>query len=405
MTKVAYLDCPTGLAGDMCLGALVDAGVPLEYLIEQLQRLGLADEYQLSVEKVQRQGQAATKVHVQLTSVPSSHGHRHLPQIESLIQSADFAERVELWSLKIFRTLAIAEGAVHGIAPEKVHFHEVGATDALVDIVGTCLGLDYLGIERLYCSALPTGSGTVTAAHGRLSVPVPAVLHLFQSRQVPIYDNGIQSELVTPTGAAIAVSLVESFGTIPAMNLEKIGLGAGSKNFLMPNILRLWLGTCNRNPTSNGAKSETIVALETQLDDLNPQVLGYLFEILYKNGAAEVFTQAIGMKKSRPGILLTVLCHPTEQQRCQDIIFRETTTLGIRVLPQQRFILDRTWESVDTLYGSVRIKLAYSPEKVLLNLQPEFEDCANLARRSGHPWQRIHQAAIASWHNQERPSS
>ena len=252
MTKIAYLDCVTGIAGDMCLGALVDSGVPLEYLTEQLKELKIDHEYELSQEKVQRNGQQATKVHVNLLK-DDDHDHdhhhhhhhtpaRHLPKIESMIQQANLPSRVTEWSLDIFRRLAVAEGAVHGVKAEKVHFHEVGATDAIVDIVGTCLGLDYLDIQTLYCSALPTGGGTVWAAHGRLPVPVPAVLKLWESRQVPIYSNKIDKELVTPTGAAIAVTLVKSFGQPPNMVLEKVGLGAGSQDLSIPNILRLWIG-------------------------------------------------------------------------------------------------------------------------------------------------------------------
>ncbi|MEL4893838.1 nickel pincer cofactor biosynthesis protein LarC [Crocosphaera sp. Alani8] len=248
MTKIAYLDCVTGIAGDMCLAALVDSGVPLEYLIEQLKGLNIDHEYNLSQEKVQRNGQQATKVHVQLLK-DDNHDHhhhhtsaRHLPEIETIIQQANLPSRATQWSLDVFRRLAVAEGAVHGVSPEKVHFHEVGATDAIVDIVGTCVGLDYLDIEGLYCSALPTGGGTVRAAHGRLPVPVPAVLKLWESRQVPIYSNNIEKELVTPTGAAIAVTLVKSFGQPPKMVLEKVGLGAGSKDLPIPNILRLWIG-------------------------------------------------------------------------------------------------------------------------------------------------------------------
>ncbi|EAZ88664.1 nickel pincer cofactor biosynthesis protein LarC [Crocosphaera chwakensis] len=249
MTKIAYLDCVTGIAGNMFLGALVDSGVPLEYLIEQLKGLNIDHEYELSQEKVQRKGQQATKVHVELLIEDShkSHHHHHtparyLPEIESMIQQANLPSRVTQWSLDIFRRLAVAESAVHGVKPEKVHFHEVGATDAIVDIVGTCLGLDYLDIDELYCSALPTGGGTVWAAHGRLPVPVPAVLKLWESRQVPIYSNNIEKELVTPTGAAIAVTLVKSFGQPPNMILEKVGLGAGSQDLSLPNILRLWIG-------------------------------------------------------------------------------------------------------------------------------------------------------------------
>ncbi|MGB8698365.1 MAG: nickel pincer cofactor biosynthesis protein LarC, partial [Thermosynechococcaceae cyanobacterium] len=339
MAKIAYFECPTGIAGNMCLGALLDAGVPLAHLQTTLEALGLSHEYAIQVETVQRQGQRATYVQVQLHPTPTAqggHSHRHLPQILALIQGSTLPERVKGWSGQIFQTLAIAEGAVHGIPPEAVHFHEVGATDAIVDIVGTCIGLDWLGMEQVYCSALPTGGGTVRAAHGLLPVPAPAVLQLFASRQVPLYDNGIQRELVTPTGAAIAVALATSFGPPPAMQLQGIGLGAGSAELSLPNVLRLWIG---QTETSVAAQSETVVLLETQLDDLSPQVVGYLYDTLFAAGALEVFTQAIGMKKSRPGLLLSVLCQPEQLGACEAILFRETTTLGIRRTVQQRTVL------------------------------------------------------------------
>ena len=239
MSMIAYVECPTGLAGDMCLGALLDVGVPLEYLQKQLSKLNLSDRYTLSRRTVDRQGQRATLAEV---TTSESHHHRHLSEIKTLIQGAQLPSEVERQSLEIFTTLAIAEGVVHGRSPESVHFHEVGAMDAIVDIVGTCLGLDWLGIEQLYCSAFPTGGGTVKAAHGELSVPVPAVLQLWSQRQVPVYSNGIQMELVTPTGAAIAVSLAKSFGNPPAMILHKIGLGAGQADLRLPNAVRLWIG-------------------------------------------------------------------------------------------------------------------------------------------------------------------
>lgn len=402
MSKCAYLECPTGIAGDMCLGALVDAGVPWQYLIDSLQGLGIEQEYQLRAEKVQRQGQIATKVYVDLLNnkLASEHHHhhhhsaRHLPEIEQIIKSADLPPRATAWSLEIFQNLAIAEGAVHGIEPEKVHFHEVGATDAIVDIVGTCLGLDWLGIEQLHCSALPTGGGTVKAAHGILPVPAPAVLKLLESRQVPVYSNNITKELVTPTGAAIAVTLATSFGSPPAMNLEKIGLGAGSSDLPIPNILRLWLG---ETESTSSYKQETIAVLETQIDDLNPQAIAYTLEQLLTAGALDVFTKSIGMKKSRTGILLTVICPPAKVPICQQIIFRETTTLGIRQQIQTRSILEREIQSVETAYGVVRVKVA-SHEQEVINVQPEYEDCAMIARKHNLSWHKIHQMAKDAWH-------
>lgn len=403
MGLIAYFDCPTGIAGDMYLGALVDAGVPLEYLKSQLARLGLDKEFTLREEAVQKQGQAGTKVHVELSSPHAHYAHRHLPDIQQLIQNAQFPAQVQEWSLNIFQQMALAEGAVHGISPDKVHFHEVGATDAIVDIVGTCLGLDYLGVEACYWSALPTGSGTVWAAHGQLPVPVPAVLKLCEAGQVPLFDNGLSGELVTPTGAAIAVTLAKQFGARPAMSLKTVGLGAGTNDFTIPNLLRVWLGEA-LTPTSTTeelwGQQETILTLQTQLDDLHPQAIGYLFDKLYEQGAIEVFTQAIGMKKSRPGILLTVLCHPEQQASCQHCLFQETTTLGIRVQPQSRYALEREWQAVSLPAGEVRIKLGLvteAQESRVVNAHPEFEDCVALAEKSQQPWQSIHQQAIAAW--------
>jgi pyridinium-3,5-bisthiocarboxylic acid mononucleotide nickel chelatase len=420
--QVAYFDCPTGIAGDMCLAALIDAGLPIDYLLDQLQRLGISAEYRFTTSQVQHHGQTATHVNVELLAAHDHHhhdhgsnhdhghphGHHHHPQavdkeqhyhspqrnlpiITELIDRANLPPRVTQWSKEVFRQLAIAEGLVHGIAPELVHFHEVGAVDAIVDIVGTCLGLDYLGIEEIYCSALPTGGGTVTAAHGIMPVPVPAVLQLWQSRSVPVYSNGINVELVTPTGAALMVALATKFGAAPAMNLAKMGWGAGTKQLVQPNILRLWLGE-----TSTSQALEDIYLLETQIDDTNPQVIGYLFDRLFGAGAVDVFTQPVGMKKSRPGILLSIICHPDKIVACETVVFQETTTLGIRRSPQQRSILPRTIKSVSTHYGQIRVKIATSnlPNSTdVWNIQPEFADCAQLAQQYNVPWQRVSDAA------------
>ena len=422
MNKISYLQCPTGISGDMCLGALVSLGVPVEYLIEKLNGLGIEQEYQLWAEFVQRQSQQGTKVHVNLVDHHHHHDHehhhhheRHLPEIEEMILQGKLPVRAEVWSLAVFRRLAVAEGAVHGIAPEKVHFHEVGAVDAIVDIVGTCLGLDWLGIDSnqeglplLYCSAFPTGGGTVHAAHGRMAVPVPAVLKLWEMRGCPVYSNGIDRELVTPTGAAIATTLVQDFGSPPPMTIKQVGLGAGSQDLPIPNILRLWYGENESLQPDNsdlGAYSpnlETITVLETQIDDLNPQVFGYVFEALFAVGAVDVFTQPIGMKKSRPGILLTVICHPNNVASCEAVLFRETSTLGIRRITQERAILQREIQKVETIYGIISVKVAWTgkaTEKVITNVQPEYEDCAELARQNNISWREIHRLALESWHN------
>ncbi|MFM9266551.1 nickel pincer cofactor biosynthesis protein LarC [Tychonema sp. BBK16] len=464
MNKIAYFECPTGIAGDMCLGALVHAGVPLDYLIEKLNLLGISTEYQLRTELVHRNTQQATKFHVDLiadlpkkaqnsaadstldpseTESPTfdrsqhhhhthehSHGdendtetertsHRHLPQIEQIIVSAKLPPRVEAWSLGVFRKLAEAEGAVHGISPEEVYFHEVGATDALVDIIGTCLGLDWLDIDEFYFSAMPTGGGTVKAAHGILAVPTPAVMRLWETHQVPVYSNGIDRELCTPTGTAIACTLAEGFGPPPSMQIHAIGLGAGSRMLPIPNILRLWIGEKSTPPyppqgekvnpplpppRGESQKStlpdsiETIVVLETQIDDLSPQAIGYVFDALFICGALDVFTQPIVMKKSRLGVLLTVICHPETQAECETVIFRETTTLGIRRSTQERTILHREIEIVKTEYGQVQIKVAKSG-KTIVNVQPEYEDCAEIARLKNISWREVHRLALQSWYD------
>lgn len=274
MPKIAYWDCAAGIAGDMCLGALVSAGVPLDYLTQILQQLGLDREVKLHAELVHRCGQAATKVHVKLSKsqvdasgdrpealpashqYPEHHHHRHLSEIEQIIRAANLPPQVERWSLNAFRQLAIAEGKVHGIPPEQVHFHEVGALDAIADIVCTCAGLDWLGVEKIFCSALPSGGGFVNCEHGRLPVPAPATLQLWQMHQVPIFSNGIEQELVTPTGAALAVSLSQKFGAPPDMKLQKVGLGAGDRELPIPNIVRLWIGKPIKGKVSKQASKK-----------------------------------------------------------------------------------------------------------------------------------------------------
>jgi uncharacterized protein (TIGR00299 family) protein len=483
MNKIAYFECPTGIAGDMCLGALVHAGVPLDYIAQKLQLLGISAEYQLRAQLVHRNTQQATKVYVDLmadllkkvanpgldpaetesptfdrryhhhgsehshkhshehshshaeTDTEISHAHhRHLPEIEQIIVSANLPKRVEAWSLAVFRKLAEAEGAVHGISPDEVHFHEVGAADALVDIVGTCLGLDWLDIDEFYFSAMPTGGGTVKAAHGRLAVPTPAVMKLWEMHRVPVYSNGIDRELCTPTGTAIACTLAESFGPPPAMQIHTIGLGAGSRNLSIPNILRLWIGERGRGeefpmpnaqspipnaqspmpnpqspipnpqspipnpqfPISNS--QETICVLETQIDDLSPQAIAYVFDALLAAGALDVFTAPIVMKKSRLGVLLTAICPPELQEACETVIFRETTTLGIRRSTQQRTILHREIHQVQTPYGAVRIKVAKTG-KSIANVQPEYEDCAEIARANSISWREVHRLALQNWYD------
>ena len=434
MKTLAYLDCSTGIAGDMCLGALIHAGVPLGYLREQLNKLGIQAEFELSAEPVLRNQQAATKAHIRLLAQKKhehhSHEHPHhsrrLPEINELITQADLPNRVSQWSLAVFERLAEAEAAVHGILPEQVHFHEVGATDAIVDIVGTCLGLDWLQIDEIICSPLPTGGGTVRCEHGLLSVPAPAVLNMMTYAQVPVYSNGIEKELVTPTGCAIATTLARSFGPPPRFKLQKVGLGAGGRDLPLPNILRLWIGqaetaqseisekrkdhthhehtrqghthqTDRHQSVDSSTATETVVELQTQIDDCSPQAIGYVYKQLFAAGALDVFSQAVAMKKNRLGTLVTVLCSPDVIASCETILFKETTTLGIRRTMQTRSALNREMIAVTTPYGKVAVKVARAREgDRILNVHPEYEDCAELARSHNIPWQQAHQAALSA---------
>lgn len=375
--KVAYFDCPTGIAGDMCLGALLHCGLPLEILQNVLSSLGIDHQVTILPETAVRQGQAATYLRV---TIPHSehHRHRHLPEIIELITNSDLAPVVKDNSIKVFQELAEAEGKVHNVPPEAVHFHEVGALDAILDIVGTCAGLDWFAIDRVYSSALPKGGGTIKCDHGRLPVPTPAVLQMWQKHQVPVLDNGIAKELVTPTGCAILTGLGAKIGTFPAMKLQQLGLGAGSQELPIPNILRLWIGEMESvQPT------ETIMVLETQVDDLSPQVVAYTAEELLNQGALDVFTQPIVMKKGRIGTLITVLCAPDRAEVLAGIIFRETSTLGIRYRLQERMVIDRDHSQRDTPWGRVGVKIAHRPDRD--TYQPEYEDCARLARANHIP--------------------
>jgi uncharacterized protein (TIGR00299 family) protein len=429
--KIAYFECSSGIAGDMCLAALVDAGVEIVHLQAELSRLGLDDEFRLHLGQVTHQGQVATKIDVEILGSQEHHHHHHhdeevdshehhhhhdevdkerlaahyhhpqrnLPAIEEILQKANLSPRVTEWSLAIFRKLAVAEAEVHGIPPEKVHFHEVGAIDAIVDIVGTCIGLDYLGVEKIYCSELPIGGGNVRAAHGILPVPVPAVVKLWTSRQVPVYNNGIDRELVTPTGAAIVVTLADEFAKPTSLKLHRVGLGGGTLSLPIPNILRLWIGETNDSPVE-GTDRDTVTVLSTQVDDLNPQAIGYLFDRLLAAGALDIFTQPIAMKKNRPGTLITAICSPKISAVCREIIFQETATLGIREEVQNRTILKRRIESVETPWGSVSIKIGLvkdREEERITNVRPEYEDCAHIARQFDIPWREVHLKALQIW--------
>jgi pyridinium-3,5-bisthiocarboxylic acid mononucleotide nickel chelatase len=369
--KAAYFDCFSGISGDMTLGALVDAGCPLGLLRDELKGLDVPG-WEISAEKVWKNGMAATHVSVRTEDTQT---HRSLATIIGVLEKSRLAAAVRERASAIFRRLGEAEAAVHDVPIEKIHFHEVGAADAIVDIVGACLGFSVLGIEKFACSALNVGGGTAKMAHGVLPVPAPATARLLLGK--PTYSNGVQKELVTPTGAAIVATLCQTFGPQPPMRMESIGYGAGTTDLEgQPNVLRIMVGESLE--VSGAEFDEEVRVIEANLDDLNPQVYGYFVERALAAGALDVFTTPIQMKKGRPGTLLTLLCKPDRAKELMDLVFVETTTFGLRSYTAQRRVLPREWESVQTRFGEVRLKVARVKGKVL-QVSPEYEDCRKLA--------------------------
>jgi uncharacterized protein (TIGR00299 family) protein len=369
--KAAYFDCFSGISGDMTLGALVDAGCPLGLLRDELKGLDVPS-WEISAEKVWKNGMAATHVSVRTEDTQT---HRSLTTILGVLEKSKLAAAVSERASAIFRRLAEAEAAVHDVPIEKIHFHEVGAADAIVDIVGACFGFSALGIERFACSALNVGGGTAKMAHGVLPVPAPATARLLLGK--PTYSNGVQKELVTPTGAAIVATLCQTFGPQPPMRMESIGYGAGTTDLEgQPNVLRIMVGESLE--VSEAEFDEEVRVIEANLDDLNPQVYGYFVERALAVGALDVFTAPVQMKKGRPGTLLTLLCKPDRAKELMDLVFAETTTFGLRSYTAQRRVLPREWESVQTRFGEVRLKVARVKGKIL-QVSPEYEDCRKLA--------------------------
>jgi len=380
--KIAYFDCFSGISGDMTLGALVDAGCNLAEMETHLRRLPVPG-WKISSEKVIRRGFRATQVKVE-SSDPQR--HRSLSEILQLIERAGLPAPISEKASRIFRRLGEAEALVHGMPIEKVHFHEVGAVDAIVDIVGAAAGFEQLGIQEFFCSALNVGGGRVDTQHGNLPVPAPATAELL--RGAPTYSNGIQRELVTPTGAAIVATMASQFGPQPEMTVAAIGLGAGSAELAeQPNVLRLFVGeTATRRDDTT--LDEDIIVLEANLDDMNPQVYGYFAERALEAGALDVFSIPVQMKKNRPGQLVTVLCKPADREKLCDLLFHETTTLGVRQSNVKRRTLQRESIAVETSLGSIRMKIARLNGHIL-NVAPEYEDCQKVAAERGVPLKRV----------------
>jgi hypothetical protein len=392
-TGIAYFDCFSGISGDMVLGALVDAGANLRVIEADLRRLGLGN-WSISAEKVKREAIFATQVKVESRE---DHHHRGLSIILKRIEGAKLAPRAAERAKNIFTRLAEAEATVHQVQVEEVHFHEVGAVDSIIDIVGAAIGFELLGIDEFACSAFDVGAGQVKTAHGLLPVPAPATAELL--RGAPIYSSGIPHELVTPTGAAIATTLATRYAVVPEMKLRAIGHGAGSVNLKeRANLLRLLIGESVMSEAGERWESPVTV-IETNLDDMSPQIYGYFAEKALAAGALDVFSSPVQMKKNRPGLLVTLLSESANVSRLIDLVFRETTTIGVRTYEARRKTLDREFVPVETPFGSVRMKISRMNGSVL-NAAPEYEDCQRIAKEKGIPLKQV--IASASFEFQKR---
>jgi hypothetical protein len=391
--KQAYLDCFSGISGDMFVGALLDVGLPLERLFADLKKIPLGF-YEFKRTRALRGHLVGTRVEIR---VPGKQPSRKLRDIEALIRDSELSAGVKERAIKVFSRLAEAEGKLHNMPPEQVHFHEVGAVDAILDIVGTCIGLEFLEISHLTCSPVNVGSGCVEAAHGSLPVPAPASLELL--KDLPIYSSGVDGELVTPTGAALISTLATGFGPIPPMRVERIGYGAGAREIPgHPNLARLLLGeSAEPVRVRDGAPGDEVVSvIEANVDDMSPQLYGYFIDQALAAGALDVTCTPIQMKKDRPGILLSVLCTPEKGDALAQMLFEQTTTIGVRIYEARRKILERELVSVRTPYGTVNVKVAKRDGKVL-NVAPEYEDCRRLATEKGVPLKQVIIAAQASY--------
>jgi len=384
--RIAYLDCASGVSGDMMLGALIDAGVDLTNVQAGIDSLGLPS-CRLATEEVKKKGFRALQLTVEHEP---EHAHRHLHHIVEMIDRSTLSTTQRELALRIFNRLAQAEAKVHGSTIEKVRFHEVGAVDSIADIVGSAIAWDLLGVGRIVCSPVPTGRGFVQIAHGRCAIPAPATGELLQG--VPIAASDVEGELTTPTGAAIVSTLVDEFGPVPAMTISATGYGAGQSDFEHPNLLRLLVGESSDIGNSASAHGDQIVLLETNLDDTPGEAIGYCGEQLWQAGALDVATSALQMKKGRPGVLLSVQCCPDDAQRLAAIIFRETTALGLRRSTLQRQTLPRRTVQVSTAWGEVNGIVAHTPCGTE-RFSPEYDSCREIADKKQVPLATVYAAA------------
>jgi len=387
--RIAYFDCPSGAAGDMIMGALVDAGASFEALRDELAKLGL-EGFALERREVMKSAFRATKVDVHVHGEGDAHGehgpshghpHRNLPSILRLIAASGLRPGVKASAARIFTRLAEAEARVHGTSVEEVHFHEVGAVDAIVDVTGACIGLDLLGVDAVHCSALPVGGGFVTGAHGRMPIPGPGTAELLKG--FPVVDTGVRRELVTPTGAAILTTLSVSAGAMPPMTVEAVGYGAGTMDLETPNVIRVFLGEA-----APAGGREAIVQIETTVDDMQPQLWETVMERLFEAGALDVYLTPVMMKKSRPGIVLTALCAPEKVTDLSRVLFEESPTIGVRWTAYQRERLDRETVTLATAYGPVPFKVSRLGGRVI-TATPEFDEVRRIAKEKGLPAREV----------------
>ncbi len=414
MARVMYFDCFSGAAGDMVLGALLDAGLPLGALQNALGSLGVGHE--LNVTRVLRAGVSATHVEVLGEDTPHSHGHDHahghshshshdhvhrsLHDISHLIGHSSLSAAAKTRAKAMFRRLAEAEAAIHQMPVEEVHLHEVGAIDSIIDIAGVVFALEWFGIDDIVASPLNVGGGSVEIAHGTFPVPAPATLRLLQG--VPVYSGDIKSELVTPTGALVMSTYAKTFGPMPAMSVEKIGYGAGTRDFeRVPNVLRVVIGERTARASSQRSDERHVLKIECEIDDMSPQLFGPVSDALFAAGALDVFLTPVFMKKGRPGTRLTVLAPDGLREPVCSLLFRETTTLGVRIEQVEREVLDRDVVEVAVAGGSIRIKVARRRGE-LMNAAPEFDDCVRVATATGRPVKLVQADAMQAWRDLER---
>jgi len=384
--SILRFECFSGISGDMIMGSLLDLGLSLDDLRAGLEKLNVKN-FSVSARKVVKSGVSATKFDVEMGE---EHSHRHLSHIVKIIEGSELTPGVKERAVAIFRRLAEAEAKVHGTTVEKVHFHEVGAIDAIVDIVGACIGLELLGVKEIYCSPLNVGTGFVDCAHGTMPVPAPATAELL--RDIPIYSNQVSGELVTPTGAAIVSTLAKEFGPMPAFRIRGIGYGAGSKDFKgTANVLRAL--QCEFVAEASVTPADRVVVLEASIDDMNPQICGHLLDRLLSSGALDVFTSPVQMKKNRPGLLLTVLAPMHLADALGSQIFEETTTIGIRYHETERRVLEREVEVVECEFGNIKVKVSKLNGKII-NFAPEYEDCRQAALTRGIPYKWVQSRVV-----------